>query len=219
MLKNRIVSLTTPEDVQDFLAHHPTSVIFKAGTCHKTMQGFGFLQEKLEDREDLMVGVIRVIEQRPASNYVAERTGIVHHSPQVILFRDGEAVFDVDNWAITPEALEEGFVHVPHDPSGGAVGRAHMDSDLTPYKRLLERYLAGEMSDAEFEYTYTTLFRDDASLRSKEEVEILNSIFGDVDKHLEMHLMMGGRTTDHEAVRERAKRAYEALQKLEGVEA
>lgn len=207
-------NLTSPEDVESFLAHHPTSVIFKAGTCHKTMQGFGFLQERLHERDDLMVGVIRVVEARPASNLVAERTGIVHHSPQVILFRDGEAVFDVDNWNITPEVLEEGFQRVPHSPMGGALGQVEVRSDLTPYKRLLERYLDGEISDQEFEYSYTTLFRDDASLRSKDEVEVLNSIFGDVDKHLEMHKMMGGRTTDHSAVRGRAKHAYERLQQL-----
>lgn len=213
-LRDRMFNLTTPEDVESFLQHHPTSVIFKAGTCHKTMQGFGFLQERLQDRDDLMVGVIRVVEARPASNLVAERTGIVHHSPQVILFRDGEAVFDADNWSITPDALEDGFRHVPHTPTGGVVGQAQTTSDLTPYKRLLERYLAGELSDQEFEYSYTTMFRDDASLRAKDEVEVLNSIFGDVDKHVEMHMMMGGRTTDHDAVRERARHAYERLQSL-----
>jgi bacillithiol system protein YtxJ len=213
-LRDRIFNLTSPEDVESFLGQHPTSVIFKAGTCHKTMQGFGFLQERLQDRDDLMVGVIRVVEARPASNLVAERTNIVHQSPQMILFRDGEAVFDADNWSITPDALEAGFQHVPHTPTGGAVGQVQAQSDLTPYKRLLEQYLSGEMSDQEFEYTYTTLFRDDASLRAKDEVEVLNSIFGDVDKHMEMHMMMGGRTTNHSAVRERAESAYERLQQL-----
>ena len=113
MLKDRIVGLTSPDDVKAFLDRFPTSVIFKAGTCHKTMQGFGFLQEKVEPREDLMVGVIRVIEWRAASNHVEAMTGIRHESPQVILFRDGEAVFDVDNWSITPETLVEGFSRLP----------------------------------------------------------------------------------------------------------
>ena len=113
MLRDRIVNLTDPAAVEAFLHDHPTSVIFKAGTCHKTMQGFGFLQEKLTERPDLMVGVIRVVDWRAASNRVAERTKIVHHSPQVILFRDGEAVFDVDNWGITPESLSVGFDRVP----------------------------------------------------------------------------------------------------------
>lgn len=212
MLRDRVVNLSTPEEVGAFLTSHPTSVIFKAGTCHKTMQGFGFLQEKLEAREDLMVGIIRVIEWRAASNLVAELTGIRHESPQVILFRDGAAVFDVDNWNITPEVLSAGFDLVPS--SGEVVGgNGASRSDLSPYLQVLEQYLTGIMSYRQFEYVYTTMFRDDASLRSREEVEILNSIFGDVDQHLNMHLMMAGRSQD-DGVRERAEAALLKLKEL-----
>lgn len=212
MLRDRVVNLTTPEAVESFLSEHPTSVVFKAGTCHKTMQGFGFLQEKLEPREDLMVGIIRVIEWRAASNLVAERTGIVHHSPQVILFRDGEAVFDLDNWSITPDALTEGFGRLPAGEAVEVEGGGSR-SDLTPYLQVLDQYLTGIMNDRQFEYVYTTMFRDDASLRSREEVEVLNSIFGDVDQHLNMHLMMAGRSQDAE-VRQRAERAYAQLKEM-----
>lgn len=212
MLRDRIVNLTDPADVEAFLADHPTSVIFKAGTCHKTMQGFGYLQEQLEQRADLMVGLIRVVEARPASNLVAERTGIVHHSPQVILFRDGEAVFDVDNWAITPDALAEGFTRVPaaaDAPPPTATG----GSDLQPYLDVLDQYLAGVIDERRFEWVYTTTFREDASLRSREEVEVLGSIFGDVDRHVTMHRMMAGKA-ENDALRARAEAAYVRLKGL-----
>jgi bacillithiol system protein YtxJ len=212
MLRDRIVNLTDTADVEAFLADHPTSVIFKAGTCHKTMQGFGFLQEQLEAREDLMVGLIRVVESRAASNLVAERTGIVHHSPQVILFRDGDAVFDVDNWNITPEVLDGGFAKLPAGGEPVSTGGGDR-SDLAPYLTVLEQYLSGAIDDRQFEFSYTTMFRDDASLRSNQEVEILNSIFGDVDQHMNMHLMMAGRSND-EKLRERADLAYRRLKEL-----
>lgn len=212
MLRDRIVELTSPEDVQAFLTDHPTSVIFKAGTCHKTMQGFGFVQEKVEPREDLMVGVIRVVESRAASNLVSEHTGIRHESPQVILFKDGQAVFDTDNWSITPDVLGEGFASLPE--GGPAAGAPAGDrSDLQPYLQVLEQYLAGAIDDRQFEFSYTTMFRDDASLRSNQEVEILNSIFGDVDQHMNMHLMMAGRSNDAK-LRERADTAYRRLKEL-----
>jgi len=210
MLQDRIVTLTTPEEVQAFLTHYPTSVIFKAGTCHKTMQGFGFLQEQLQPRSDLRCGVIRVVEARAASNLVSELSGVIHHSPQVLLFKDGRAVFDVDNWSISPTTLEEGFRRVP--PSGAMADTAAPRSDLTPYRQLLKQYLAGAIDDRQFEIAYTTTFRDDAELRSREEVEVLNSIFGDVDQHLAMHQMMAGRSDS--ALRQRAQVAYERLQAL-----
>ena len=209
MLRDRVVNLTTPEAVETFLSEHPTSVIFKAGTCHKTMQGFGNLQAMLEPREDLMVGVIRVVEWRAASNLVAERTGIVHHSPQVLLFKDGAPVFDLDNWDITPEALAAGFAQLPEGERVSAAAPAGR-SDLSPYLQVLDQYLSGVIDEQRFEYVYTTMFRDDATLRSNEEVEVLGSIFGDVDRHMTMHRMMAGRAVDT-GLREKAARAYDAL--------
>ena len=214
MLRDRVVNLTSPEEVNQFLDQNPTSVIFKAGTCHKTMQGFGVLQEKLETRDDLNVGIIRVVEARPASNLVAEMTGIMHQSPQVILFKDKEAVFDVDNWDITPEVVDAGLAKAPATGQKAAQPKAATRSDLKPYLDVLEQYLSGVISDQQFEYVYTTMFRDDASLRSRDEVEVLNSIFGDVDQHMNMHVMMAGRTKDYSAIRERAEKALYNLKNL-----
>ncbi len=213
MLKDRIVYLTSPEDVSGFLKEFPTSVIFKAGGCHKTMQGFGFLQEKLEPREDLMTGVIRVIEDRPASNYVTERTQIIHHSPQVILFKDGTAVFETNNWEITPENLVVGFDKLPESKQVVSSDNA-AQTDLSPYLNILNAYISDEIDDRQFEYSYTTMFREDSSLRTGSEVEVLNSIFGDVDQHRNMHMMMAGKTTDYSAIKERAAVAYERLKAL-----
>ncbi|PYE55718.1 monothiol bacilliredoxin BrxC family protein [Deinococcus yavapaiensis] len=175
----QLIPLTTPEEVDSFLTEHPTSAIFKAGTCHKTMQGFSVLETFLK-RYELPVGFIRVVDWRPASNHVAQRTSIVHHSPQFILFKNGENVFDVDNWDITPEALAPAFeAHVPPlDAEAGGVA-----TNVEPYKLLMRRYLNGELSDWQFQDTYITMFRDDASLRSKHEFELLSRLFGDPDAY------------------------------------
>ncbi|HLR46829.1 MAG TPA: monothiol bacilliredoxin BrxC family protein [Deinococcales bacterium] len=212
MFKDRVFNLTTEESVEGFLREYPTSVIFKAGTCHKTMQGFGYLQEQLEPREDLVVGLIRVVENRPASNLVTELTGLRHESPQVILFRDGKPVFEVNNWDITPDALTPVFSDLPEGEPAGQPDRAAR-SDLSPYLKVLAAYLEGDMDDSTFEQTYTYMFRDDASLRTREEVEVLNSIFGDVDQHINMHMIMAGRS-DSSKVRGRAEEAYRKLQQL-----
>ena len=212
MLNDRVVLLTSPEAVEAFLGRFPSSVIFKAGTCHKTMQGFGFLEDRLAGREDLMCGVIRVVEARPASNLVAEKTGLRHESPQVILFKDGAPVFEANNWDITPEALAEGFDRVPEGaPVTAEPGSA--GTSLKPYLDVLEQYLTGVIDERQFEAMYTTMFRDDDALRSRAEVEALNSIFGDVDQHMNMHLMMAGKA-DNARLRVRAQAAYEQLQEL-----
>ncbi|KEF35546.1 thioredoxin [Deinococcus sp. RL] len=175
-----LVPLTTPEEVDRFLQDYPLAAIFKAGTCHKTMQGFGVVESFLQ-RHELPVGFIRVVEWRPASNHVAERTGLVHHSPQFILFRDGEAQFEVNNWDITPQALEPVFRQ--HVPLREGAAKVATDDNVEPYRRLMRAYLAGELSEWAFQDQYVTLFRDDASLRSQREFELLSRLFGDPDAY------------------------------------
>lgn len=91
---------------------NPTAAIFKAGACHKTPETFVHIEALLGPREDLRLGIIKVIEARPASNHVAALTGVEHESPQLILFKDGKKVFDRDNWDITAEAVTEGLKSV-----------------------------------------------------------------------------------------------------------
>ena len=104
-LKDRMQFLTTPEQVDAFLRANPSAALFKAGTCHKTSETFTHVQAHLEQRDDIPLGVIRVVESRPASNHVASLTGVRHESPQIFLFRDGQAVFNRDNWDITHDAV------------------------------------------------------------------------------------------------------------------
>ena len=219
-LRERMYGLATPEDVDAFVEENPTAVIFKAGTCHKTMQGWGNVERLLRDRDDVPVGIIRVVEQRPASNRVAERTGIVHQSPQIILFRDGQPRFDLDNWNITPENLEPQFqAHLPAEPGQGATG-AGVQTNLEPYTKLLDRYLGGEISEPQFQWTYLEMLKNDASLRSQEEFAALDSLFGNPDDHhihagaimqLESHMQASGQAAP---LLERAKVLRERIATL-----
>ncbi|OLV16530.1 monothiol bacilliredoxin BrxC family protein [Deinococcus marmoris] len=177
--KQVLVPLTTPEEVDQFLTDYPLAAVFKAGTCHKTMQGFGVLETFLQDHE-LPVGFIRVVDWRPASNRVTEMTGIVHHSPQLMIFKDGQVQFEVNNWDITPEALEPVFAQVPARSASGSV---QTDDNIEPYRRLMRDFVDGKVSDWAFQDQYVTMFRDDASLRSQREFELLSRLFGDPDAY------------------------------------
>lgn len=205
----QLVPLTTPEEVNAFLAENPLSAIFKAGTCHKTMQGFSVVEQFLK-RYDLPVGFIRVVEWRPASNHVAALTQILHHSPQFIVFKDQQPVFDADNWDIVPEALQPVFEeHVPlrQDQSGEVKG------NLTPYIDLTERYLKGELTAPMYQAYFTDTFRNDGSLRSKQEFELLSRMFGDPDAvHGGLH-SLGDPTLD-DTMRQRAEELLQELKSL-----
>jgi bacillithiol system protein YtxJ len=203
-----LVPLTTPEEVETFLAENPLSGVFKAGTCHKTMQGFGVLETFLKDHE-LPIGFIRVVDWRPASNHVAARTGIQHQSPQLIVFKDGEAVFDVDNWDITADRLEPVFEqYVP--ARGETAVAAAPTGTVEPYKRLMQAFLDGQLPDWAFQDQYVNMFRDDASLRSQREFELLSNLFGDPDAyHGGLHQL--GAPEERGNLRERVQELMQAL--------
>lgn len=50
---------------------------------------------------------IKIQEARAASRHAAERLGVRHESPQVLLIRDGEVVWHASHWEITAAALAE----------------------------------------------------------------------------------------------------------------
>ena len=50
---------------------------------------------------------VLVIEDRSLSTAIARQSGIRHQSPQVILFRNGKAVWHESHWRIDTDALQE----------------------------------------------------------------------------------------------------------------
>jgi bacillithiol system protein YtxJ len=181
-MRERMFALTTPEDVDAFIRENPTCAVFKAGTCHKTMQGWGNIESFLSERPDVPVGVIRVVESRPASNHVADLTGIVHQSPQIIFFSEQQPKFDLDNWNITKENLEPRLEQYLPPLEGGAV-IGEKQTSLDPYKNLMDQFLYGQMSEQQFQWTYLEMFRNDANLRNEREFGLLDSLFGNPDDH------------------------------------
>ncbi|OJU80351.1 MAG: hypothetical protein BGO10_06815 [Chlamydia sp. 32-24] len=186
-IRQRMTELKSVEDVDNFLNLYPTSVIFKAGTCHKTMQGFGYVEQVLNNYDNLHLAFVKVVEYRPASNYIAEITKVIHQSPQFILFVNKQAVFDIDNWDITISALEKGLNK--HLPNPTSLSDAHLvfedKTSISPYVTLLQSYVQDEMSEDVFTQRWLLTFQSDATLRSTEEFNLLNNLFGDVDAFIQ----------------------------------
>jgi bacillithiol system protein YtxJ len=62
--------------------------------------------------------MVKVIESRPVSNAIADRYEVKHESPQVLLIKDGKAVWNTSHDEITAEAIEtalETFVTEPDE--------------------------------------------------------------------------------------------------------
>ena len=85
-----------------------SSIIFKHSTqcpisanAHREMESF------LSGGARVPVYLVDIHEAREASDHLAERTGIEHQSPQVIVLRGGRPEWHADRWDVTADALRE----------------------------------------------------------------------------------------------------------------
>ena len=53
------------------------------------------------------VNIVIVQEARDVSNQIEQATHVEHHSPQVIVLRNGKAVWNASHWKVKAEAVEE----------------------------------------------------------------------------------------------------------------
>lgn len=51
------------------------------------------------------VYLVKVVEERMLSNEIAEKSGVVHQSPQVLIFENGKCVFDASHMLINAQSF------------------------------------------------------------------------------------------------------------------
>lgn len=68
---------------------------------------------QLTEAEDPFVYRITVQKKRALSGVIASELGIRHETPQAILLKDGEPVFDTSHFSVTAQAIREatGYPH------------------------------------------------------------------------------------------------------------
>lgn len=179
-LRERVFPLCTPGQVDAFLELHPLAAVFKASTSDKTLQAMEHLQKYLSDRPDLAVGIIRIPEDRPASDHLEARSGIKHQSPQFIVFWEGRPLFDLDNQRINPDLLEPLLLQLLPLQVGKPV-RNPAVVGLHAYLDLLDRFIAGQLSEERFQWGYLDRLKKETGWRSDQDFTLLNSLFPNPD--------------------------------------
>jgi bacillithiol system protein YtxJ len=77
-------------------------VLFKHSTTCPVSSGAYREMEEIPE-----VALIEVQKARDLSREIGARTGIEHESPQVIIFRNGQAVWHASHWKVTTHAVEQ----------------------------------------------------------------------------------------------------------------
>jgi bacillithiol system protein YtxJ len=97
--------LTTPAEF-DALLEAPVALVYKHSTrCPIAAMALDEMEMLEERRPETPVYLVDVIDARPLSRHVAERTGVVHHSPQAILLVGGRPVWSGSHFEVRAEVL------------------------------------------------------------------------------------------------------------------
>ena len=90
----------------DAVLRAPVALVYKHSTrCPISSVAHREVQQLVRERPDAPVWIVDVIVQRALSREVAERTGVVHESPQAILLVDGEPVYDASHFDVRADDL------------------------------------------------------------------------------------------------------------------
>jgi len=97
--------ISTNDDVHACL-EEPRAVLFKYGThCPISAAARTQLAEFCERTPDAVVYQVAVDEHREVSDFIAEKLGVQHASPQAFLLRDGDVAWKATHHSISARDL------------------------------------------------------------------------------------------------------------------
>ncbi|UCZ52313.1 bacillithiol system redox-active protein YtxJ [Bacillus shivajii] len=100
-------------DQFDELYNEKTAYFFlkNSTTCPISHEGYKEVEKFSADHEDLPVYYLNVQDSRELSNHIAEKFGVKHESPQVLLFDDGDVIWHDSHWNITKKSLTNAWAN------------------------------------------------------------------------------------------------------------
>lgn len=104
--------LTSIDALDEMLASSGEApvILFKHSTtcpisARAAMRVEDYLDEPLENSPEIFM--VNVIQARSVSNAIADKLHVKHQSPQMIIVRDGKAVWNASHGAITASAIAD----------------------------------------------------------------------------------------------------------------
>ena len=100
------VTLLTDKGQLEELWKHDIAVIYKhSPICTLSAGSVYQVNRYLETDPDVPVYIVDVLGAREVSNAISDHLGLQHESPQVIVVRRGQAVWDKSHFGITKVAI------------------------------------------------------------------------------------------------------------------
>ena len=110
-LREGWLELTSEDQLEQIIkdSHQKPVALFKHSTrCGISTRAKFVLEEDWDiSTDELDFYYLDLLQHRNISNKIAELTGVQHQSPQVLLIKDGEVLYEETHHAINPGELKE----------------------------------------------------------------------------------------------------------------
>lgn len=104
-------TIETVEQFEELFNKHEEFLFVKNSlTCPISQAAFEEYQEFAAKHSDYPSYHLHVQDSRPLSNYIAEQFSVKHESPQALLFKGKEVVWNASHWKITYDALKKEII-------------------------------------------------------------------------------------------------------------
>ena len=108
-----LTQLKTPEDLQELLAgsgREPVFLLKHSSQCPisaEVYSAFSEFERRGGAKRPWTCAMVRVIEERPLSNQIAEKLGVEHESPQLLLISGSKVLWHDSHWRLTLDKMNE----------------------------------------------------------------------------------------------------------------
>lgn len=104
------INLTQIEKIDEIInqSNEKPALIFKHSTrCHISKMVLKQFENEYNLDDKMECYFLDLLEFRPISNAIAERFNIEHQSPQIILIKNGKAIYNASHESIAADELEK----------------------------------------------------------------------------------------------------------------
>ncbi len=105
---NKLNNNAQLEEIKKESHNYPVLILKHSTRCSISSATLGRLERswKQEEVGDLKPYFLDLIAYRPISNQIAEDFGVWHESPQALIIRNGESVYDTSHFDISFDAIK-----------------------------------------------------------------------------------------------------------------
>ena len=102
------IPLKKEEELNQILTSNVTAVIYKHSTrCSVSLMAFKKLKMEGGLGDDYPYYIVDVIQDRPLSQHIAQVLQVQHESPQILLIKDGQCIYNASHEEVSFSDISE----------------------------------------------------------------------------------------------------------------